>query len=146
MPHYELTREEIEKVLRDERVMRVGFDVGPDRFLVPHGYLWHDGALYGMTTRGRKTEMGTRNPQVSFQVDTSATTGLFTWSSVSGAGGFALVTDTKEIDTISPLLFARFPDMPDWMQAEYAEKQRKNEVVYVRIRPTRMTGRRHSPP
>src|SRR5262245_12511112 len=68
MPHYELKREEIEKVLRDERVMRVGFDVGPDRFLVPLGYLWHDGALYGMTTRGRKTEMGTRNPQVSFQI------------------------------------------------------------------------------
>jgi hypothetical protein len=39
MPHYELTREEIEQVLRNERVMRIGFDVGPERFLVPLGYL-----------------------------------------------------------------------------------------------------------
>lgn len=99
-----------------------------------------------MTTRGRKTEMGTRNPTVSFQVDTSAMTGLFTWSSVSGAGEFAIVTDPKEIATISPLLFARFSDLPDWMQAEYGEKQEKNEVVYMRIRPAQMTGRRHSPP
>jgi nitroimidazol reductase NimA-like FMN-containing flavoprotein (pyridoxamine 5'-phosphate oxidase superfamily) len=146
MPHYELTQPEIEEVLRGERVVRIGFDVGSDRFLVPLGYLWYDGALYGMTTRGRKTTMGALNPHVSFQVDTSEKTGLFTWSSVSGAGEFALVTDGKEIETVSPLLFARFSDMPEWMQAEYAEKQAKNEVVYIRIRPTHLTGRRHSPP
>jgi nitroimidazol reductase NimA-like FMN-containing flavoprotein (pyridoxamine 5'-phosphate oxidase superfamily) len=98
-----------------------------------------------MTTRGWKTEMGARNPQVSFQIDTSAKTGLFTWSSVSGAGEFALVTDAKEIEAVSPLLFARFADMPAWMQAEYAEKQEKNEMVYVRIRPASLAGRRHSP-
>ena len=40
----------------------------------------------------------------------------------------------------------RTKPMPEWMQAEYAEKQAKNEVVYIRIRPTHLTGRRHSPP
>jgi hypothetical protein len=31
------------------------------------------------------------------------------------------------------------------MQAEYAEKQEQGKVVFVRIRPTRMTGRKRSP-
>jgi nitroimidazol reductase NimA-like FMN-containing flavoprotein (pyridoxamine 5'-phosphate oxidase superfamily) len=89
--------------------------------------------------------MAHRFSEVSFQIDTSARTGLFTWQSVSGEGTFEIVTDPTEIEEVSPLLVAQFPDMPDWMQAEYAGKQKRGEVVIVRLRPSRMTGRKSEP-
>jgi nitroimidazol reductase NimA-like FMN-containing flavoprotein (pyridoxamine 5'-phosphate oxidase superfamily) len=145
MAFKELTTTEVDELLTGERAMRIGFDANNERYLVPLGFIWHEGALYAMTTRGRKTRMAAANPKVSFQIDTSARTGLFSWHSLSGEGTFEVVTDSKELEAISPLLVSRFPDMPSWMQAEYAEKQEQGKVVFVRIRPTRMTGRKSEP-
>ena len=64
---------------------------------------------------------------------------------MSGEGTFEIVTDRKEIEAVSPLLVSQFPDMPDWMQAEYAGKQERGEVVIVRLRPSQMTGRKSEP-
>lgn len=145
MAFKELSEAEVDELLTVERAMRIAFDANDERYLVPLGFIWHEGALYAMTTHGRKTRMAAANPKVSFQIDTSARTGLFSWYSVSGEGRFELVTDSKELDAISPLLVSRFPDMPSWMQAEYAEKQEQGQVVFVRIRPTRMKGRKSEP-
>jgi nitroimidazol reductase NimA-like FMN-containing flavoprotein (pyridoxamine 5'-phosphate oxidase superfamily) len=145
MAFKELSRSEVDELLSAERVVRIGFEANGERYLVPLGFISHRGALYAMTTHGRKTRMAAVNPSVSFQIDTSARTGLFSWYSVSGEGTFEIVTDSKEIEAISPLLVSRFPDMPSWMQAEYAEKQEQGKVVFVRIRPTRMTGRKSEP-
>ena len=145
MAFKELSRTEVDGLLSEERVVRIGFEANGERYLVPLGFVPHGGALYAMTTHGRKTRMAAVNPKVSFQIDTSARTGPFSWHSVSGEGLFEIVTDAKEIDAISPLLISRFPDMPDWMQAEYARKQERGEVVFVRLRPGQMTGRKSEP-
>ena len=145
MAFKELTATEVDELLAGERAMRIGFDANNERYLVPLGFIWHEGALYAMTTQGRKMRMAAANPKVSFQIDTSARTGLFSWHSLSGEGTFEVVTDSRELEAISPLLVSRFPDMPGWMQAEYAEKQKQGKVVFVRIRPTRMTGRKSEP-
>lgn len=136
---------EIDDLFGAERIMRVGFEADGGRYLVPLGFARHQGALYAMTTQGRKTRMAALNPGVSIQIDTSAGTGPFSWLSVSGEGAFEVVTDSKEIEAISPLLVFRFPDMPNWMQTEYAEKQELGEVVFIRIRPSEMTGRKSEP-
>jgi nitroimidazol reductase NimA-like FMN-containing flavoprotein (pyridoxamine 5'-phosphate oxidase superfamily) len=145
MAFKELSRTEVEEVLTGERVVRIGFEANGERYLVPLGFVPHGGALYAMTTHGRKTRMAAVNPTVSFQIDTSARTGLFSWHSVSGDGTFEIVTDSKEIEAIAPLLTSRFPDMPNWMQVEYGEKQKRGEVVFVRIRPSHMSGRKSEP-
>ena len=145
MAFKELTTAEVERLLRDERIIRIGFEANGERFLVPLGFVWERGAMYAMTTHGRKTRMAAANPEVSFQVDTSATTGPFTWRSVSGEGSFEIVADAQEVEAIAPLVAARFPDMPAWMQAEYAEKERQGSVVIVRIRPSHMAGRKSEP-
>jgi hypothetical protein len=49
------------------------------------------------------------------------------------------------VEAISAGLVARFPDMPEWMQSEYAERQERGEVVFVRIRPSKLAGRRSEP-
>lgn len=138
----QLNQVEIDELLSAECVMRVGFDANDERYLVPIGFIFHQDTFCAMTTKGRKTKMAAANPRVSFQVDTSARTGQYTWHSISGEGVFEIVTDSKEIETISLLLASRFSDMPDWMQAEYAEKQEQGEVVVVRIRPSKMIGRK----
>jgi len=145
MAFKELSRSEVDKLLNEERVVRIGFEANGERYLVPLGFVFHRGALYAMTTHGRKTRMASTNPEVSFQIDTSARTGVFTWHSVSGEGTFEIVTDPKEIEAVSPLLVSQFPDMPDWMQAEYAGKQERGEVAIVRLRPSQMTGRKSEP-
>ncbi len=145
MAFKELSPSEVDELLTGERAMRIGFAAGDERYLVPLGFVWHQGGLYAMTTQGRKTRMAAADPKVSFQIDTSARTGLFSWHSLSGEGTFEVVTDPNELETIAPLLVARFPDMPGWMQAEYGEKQQRGQVVFVRIRPTRMTGRKSQP-
>jgi nitroimidazol reductase NimA-like FMN-containing flavoprotein (pyridoxamine 5'-phosphate oxidase superfamily) len=145
MAFKELSRTEVDELLSAERVVRIGFEANGERYLVPLGFISHRGALYAMTTHGRKTRMAAVNPSVSFQIDTSARTGLFSWYSVSGEGTFEIVTDSKEIEVISPLLVSRFPDMPNWMQTEYAERQERGEVVFIRIRPSKMTGRKSEP-
>ena len=145
MAFKEMSQAEVEHLLAVERVVRIGFHVNGERYLVPLGFVWHQRALYAMTTRGRKTCMAEAEPNVSFQIDTSATTGPFSWQSVSGEGTFEVVTDPGQLEAISSLLASRFPDMPAWMQSEYAEKQQQGHVVFVRIRPSRLTGRRSEP-
>jgi nitroimidazol reductase NimA-like FMN-containing flavoprotein (pyridoxamine 5'-phosphate oxidase superfamily) len=145
MAFTELSQPEVDRLLAAERIVRIGFDADGERYLVPLGFVWHEGALCAMTTLGRKTRMAATNPHVSFQLDTSATTGPFSWQSVSGAGTFEIVTDPSRIEGIAARLTERFPDMPAWMQDEYARRQERGEVVIVCIRPERIAGRRSEP-
>jgi nitroimidazol reductase NimA-like FMN-containing flavoprotein (pyridoxamine 5'-phosphate oxidase superfamily) len=110
----ELSKSETEELLSEQRIVRVAFDAVRERYLVPLGYVWFEGSLCAVTTHGRKTRIAKDNPQVSFQLDDSAETGLFGWKSVSGEGTFEFVTDPAEIDRISRALFGRFPDIPEW--------------------------------
>ena len=142
----ELGKSEIEEFLAGQRIVRIGFDAFGERYLVPLGYVWFEGALCAVTAHGRKTRMAKANPQVSFQVDDSALTGPFGWKSISGEGTFEFMADRAEIERIRPALFARFTDMLEWAQKEYAEKQASGELIWVRIRPTRMTGRAFDAP
>jgi nitroimidazol reductase NimA-like FMN-containing flavoprotein (pyridoxamine 5'-phosphate oxidase superfamily) len=137
----ELSKSETEELLSEQRIVRVAFDAVRERYLVPLGYVWFEGSLCAVTTHGRKTRIAKDYPQVSFQLDDSAETGLFSWKSVSGEGTFEFVTDPAEIDRISRALFGRFPDIPEWAREEYAEKEASGELIWVHIRPTRMTGR-----
>lgn len=145
MAFKELNQAELDELLERERIVRIGFQANGESYLVPLGFAMYQGALCAMTTHGRKTQMATDNPKVSFQVDTSATTGPFNWRSVSGEGVFEIVKDASDIEAIVPLLVERFPDMPQWMQEEYAQRQERGEVVFVRLRPSRMAGRKSEP-
>ncbi|MGH8808914.1 MAG: pyridoxamine 5'-phosphate oxidase family protein, partial [Noviherbaspirillum sp.] len=77
MAFKELSRTEVDELLTAERVVRIGFEANGEPYLVPVGFVPHQGALYAMTTHGRKTRMAAVNPKVSFQIDTSARTGPF---------------------------------------------------------------------
>jgi uncharacterized protein len=146
MAHRDLSQNEIEQLLQAERVVRIALDANGERYVVPVGYVWLDGALCFVSMEGRKTRMASLNPAVAFQVDTSAQTGVFEWRSVAGEGRVEAISDPSEIEKIRPTLFGRFPDIPDWMSKEYDKRGREGLLHWFRIRPTLMTGRLAAPP
>jgi nitroimidazol reductase NimA-like FMN-containing flavoprotein (pyridoxamine 5'-phosphate oxidase superfamily) len=141
-----LGRAEIERVLTEQRTVYVGFAAGEERYLIPIGYVWLDGCLCGFTSRGRKTRLAQADPRVSFQVDTSATTGHFSWSSVTGAGTFEVIEERADIEKLFPLMASRVADAPDWLNDYVTKLFAAGQMVAWRIRPSSITGVKVVPP
>ncbi|HEX6031618.1 MAG TPA: pyridoxamine 5'-phosphate oxidase family protein [Tepidiformaceae bacterium] len=134
----------IESILQSQRVIRVAFDDGHERYLIPLFFAWHDGALCGLTTPGRKTRMAEASPTVAFQIDTSAETGPYEWQSVSGEGRWETVTGERDMAFI-PALQAKLADSPSWARELLMRRFETLGRVAWRIRPTTIGGRAHSP-
>lgn len=141
----DLTAEEIELVLEKERVVRLGFATGDELYVVPVFYTWFEGALCGLTTPGRKTEMGEDSRAVAFQVDSTAATGPFEWASVSGEGTWEVVTDQAEFGPFAAQLSGSLRDAPDWAQHMLQQRFMRLGMVAWRIRPAVISGRAHGP-
>jgi nitroimidazol reductase NimA-like FMN-containing flavoprotein (pyridoxamine 5'-phosphate oxidase superfamily) len=146
MPSRPLTETEIDQLLQQERVIRLGFTAPEETYVVPVFYVLHEGALCGLTTPGRKSRMGEANPPVAFQIDSSLTGGIFEWSSVTGEGAFEVVNDPAEFGPFAEKFNARLPDAPAWMQAELEKRFAAVGIVAWRVRPKVMTGRTHRVP
>jgi len=65
----ELTRAEIEELLREQVVGRVGCHADGLTYVVPVIYAYDGGAFYVATIEGQKTRMMRANPRVCFEVD-----------------------------------------------------------------------------
>ena len=59
---------EVEACLERERVIRIAFAAEGEMYVVPVFYVWHGGALCGLTTPGRKTRMAEADPAVAFHI------------------------------------------------------------------------------
>ena len=145
MASVELSPQEIEVFLNTERIIRIGLNTDGERYLIPLGYVLLKDAIYCLTTPGKKTRMAEKNPLVSFQIDNTASGGPFEWTSVIGEGKIEIITDHTEIETIRPVLFDRFQDIPAWAVREYKEQHSAGALVGLRIMPERMTGRKNVP-
>jgi nitroimidazol reductase NimA-like FMN-containing flavoprotein (pyridoxamine 5'-phosphate oxidase superfamily) len=143
---HEMEQAEIERLLAEQRTVRIGFAAGEERYLIPLGYVWCEGTLCGVTTRGRKTRLAQEDPRVSFQVDTSATTGDFVWASVSGEGHFEVREEREEIVQLGRLMNARFADGPEWLRAFQVQQFAAGEMIAWCIHPSAMSGVKVIPP
>jgi nitroimidazol reductase NimA-like FMN-containing flavoprotein (pyridoxamine 5'-phosphate oxidase superfamily) len=144
MSVHEMTRDEVERFLLGQRVVRVCANALDQLYLIPFGYVWVESYLYGAAISRRLTEMVQRNPRVAFQIDDYAhATGPWAYRSVTGQGDFEFVADPKEIERFAPALRARFNDAPVWFQQEQAALAEASRFGFWRIRPLEMTGRVH---
>jgi nitroimidazol reductase NimA-like FMN-containing flavoprotein (pyridoxamine 5'-phosphate oxidase superfamily) len=141
----ELTTEEIDLVLEKERIIRIAFAADGEQFVVPVFYTWHEGALCGLTTPGRKTAMAARNEAVGFQIDSTVMTGPWEWASVVGQGTFEQVADPKEFGPFAATLQAKLADAPPWAGKMLQERFDELGIYAWRIRPSVMYGRAHGP-
>jgi nitroimidazol reductase NimA-like FMN-containing flavoprotein (pyridoxamine 5'-phosphate oxidase superfamily) len=139
----EFSKVEIEACLERERVIRIAFSANGETFLVPVFYVWHEGALCGLTTPGRKTRLAEANPNVAFQIDSSSETGPWEWSSVSGEGAWETVPSPAEFGPFAARLRDKLSDSPEWAALALQERFAKLGMVPWRIRPTRISGRAH---
>jgi uncharacterized protein len=137
----------VEAVLARERVVRIGFHVDGVTYIVPVFYVWHDGALSGYTTPGRKLQMARENGDVAFQVDSSAATGVWEWHSVTGHGRYEVVSDESEVAAFTPMLQKMLADAPSWAifsRPNLQQALRDAGLVPWRIRPLEIGGRQRS--
>lgn len=145
MGFQDLTPQEIELVLAKERVIRIAFSHEGEQFLVPVFYVFHEGALCGLTTPGRKTRLGEANPTVAFQVDSTFVTGPWEWASVSGQGTFTRVTAPAEFGPFAAKLGQNLSDSPEWAAKMLQDRFARLGIYAWRIAPTELSGRAHGP-
>ncbi|WP_048198006.1 pyridoxamine 5'-phosphate oxidase family protein [Methanocella arvoryzae] len=66
----EMTRAEMEQLLAEERVGRVGLNDDPQPYIVPTDFAYLGGVIYIHTpAAGRKARLARSNPHVCFEVD-----------------------------------------------------------------------------
>lgn len=144
MPRTPMSNAEDTRLLADCELLRVAFRDGDSTYLIPLGCVCINGVLYGVTDPGRKTEIATAHPRVSFQADTARQTGLFEWESVTGRGVFAIVSDAEERSRALSALQAFIATAPDWWKAEQGPKMASGQLLVWRIQPVSITGVRYA--
>src|ERR1051326_7305297 len=77
----ELSRDEIEEFLRGQRIARLGCHADGTTYVVPLIYAYDDGAVFAVTTEGRKTALLRANPRVCVEVDEYDADGRGSWRS-----------------------------------------------------------------
>jgi nitroimidazol reductase NimA-like FMN-containing flavoprotein (pyridoxamine 5'-phosphate oxidase superfamily) len=145
MGFQDLTRDEIDLVLDKERVIRIAFNANGETFVVPVFYVWHEGALCGLTTPGRKTRLGEANPEVAFQIDSTFVTGPWEWASVAGQGRFSHVANPAEFGPFAVRLREKLTDSPEWAAKLLQDRFAKFGMYAWRIEPRDLSGRAHGP-
>src|SRR6187399_1594109 len=85
---------EIEDVLAQNFLGRIGCHVNGRTYVVPISYAYSEGCIYAHTYEGLKIEMMRKNPQVCFEVD--AMKDMSNWKSVIAWGEYEEITDVKD--------------------------------------------------
>ena len=145
MALHEMSHGDTLRLLSNQRVVRVCFHAFDELYLIPFGYTWLDGCLFGVTAAGHKTAMVAASPRVSFQVDDSDTTGPWGWRSVTGEGIFEIVGSPTEVQRLVPAVLSKFADAPEWFQAEEGARAQAGELLVWQITPSSFTGRKNGP-
>lgn len=142
MAAFDLDPDAVRRVLAAESVVRVAFRDGDERYLIPLGYVWLDGALHGVSGPGRKIRLAQADPRVTFQVDTSASTGWFEWESVTGDGRFEVVADDGVRGAVVEAWRPTVDAAPNWWREEIAPALDAGKLLVWRLTPGTVSGRR----
>ncbi len=84
----ELSPEEIDAFLREQRIARLGCHADGETYVVPVIYAYDGSGLVAVTTEGRKTRMLRAEPRVCVEVDEYDADGRGSWRSVIAQGRY----------------------------------------------------------
>src|SRR5580692_2462231 len=90
----ELNERQIESLLKDLPIGRIGCHADGITYIVPVNYVYDGIAIYVHSAKGLKIDMMRKNPEVCFQTD--AIDSLSNWVSVIAWGKFEEITDMIE--------------------------------------------------
>lgn len=144
----ELSRPDMEQVLRDEILGRIGCHARGDTYVVPITYVFDGASIIGHTGNGLKVRMMRENPSVCFEVEQLQ--GTSNWRTVIAFGRFEeLAGDTA--DTALDQLRRRVRDFAQkqgsapaeglglWVPGTDATRARESIVFAIRVE--KLTGR-----
>jgi len=143
----ELSKVEIEAVLSNSVIGRIGCLAGQKAYVVPVTYAYVDGYVIGHTTEGMKIEILRKNPECCFEVDEMNT--ISNWQSVIAWGTFEELKGDEATRAMEKLVSKLSPMMPS--ETSHASRmgptsssrtstQTSNRIVY-QIRLKEKTGR-----
>jgi uncharacterized protein len=89
-----LTHEQIEEVLRENVVGRIGCSEGKKIYVVPVNYIYDGKHIIAHSVMGMKIEMMRKNPQVCFEVDEMKN--FTNWKSVIVWGEYQELHDERD--------------------------------------------------
>ena len=140
-----LSRDQIEEVLRNNMVGRLGCHDYRGMYIVPITYIYDGESIISHTAAGKKIDMLRSNPQVCFQVDEIVDMG--NWQSVIAWGKFEELKGEEAITALQG--FAE--KLASVMTSETAQPGHDIDVgkltegqfktIVYRIRLGKMTGR-----
>jgi nitroimidazol reductase NimA-like FMN-containing flavoprotein (pyridoxamine 5'-phosphate oxidase superfamily) len=134
----ELSGAEIDDLLRDQAVGRIGCHTDGLTYVVPVIYAYDGEGLYGTSMEGQKTRMMRENPSVCFEVDEYD--GAGSWRSAIVQGLYEELDGTDAQGAIA-LLAARFGRADEEGQARLRHSTDGAQTICFRIRIRTITGR-----
>jgi uncharacterized protein len=106
----ELSIEEIEQVLTDNVIGRIGCTDGVKTYVVPVTYVYLEGSIIGHTTEGLKIELLRKNPECCFEVDQMKS--ISNWKSVIAWGTFKELEGVEADKAMENIVTRLSPLMP----------------------------------
>lgn len=143
----ELTREQIEHVLRSQITGRIGCCAGDEMYVVPVTYVYHKGHIYAHSKEGRKIQTMRRNPKVCFQADSIEN--MTNWRSVIVWGEYEeLKSETEQsagikiiVDRLMPFVTSEIVRPSDALSHPPEVIEKGLKAVVYRIKVIKSTGR-----
>lgn len=139
-----LSDAEIEKLLHEQTVGRLGCSAHGRTYVVPISFVYDGGSIYGHTSEGLKLQIVRQNPNVCFEVDAIA--GVSSWRSVVIRGRFEVLAREPAARAMRCFLGKLQPHLAEGAASEEEILRQLVEVslergVAFRIAIQEMTGR-----
>jgi len=136
----DLTRSEIEAVLRENVIGRIGCHAFGQTYVVPITYAYDGSSIYAHTRHGMKLNMMRQNPRVCFEVDHMDD--FANWRSVIAWGTFVELQGPQRLRAVRTLLEAMQRRLPQGPPGESMHPHEGIEAtVLYRIALEKKTGR-----
>ncbi len=142
-----LNHEQIEHVLHDNVIGRIGCHADGRTYIVPVTYFYYAGSIYGLTAAGMKMDMIRNNANVCFEVEQIQD--YANWQSVIAWGVFHELKDQEAVEALNILTEGLSPhylsqtslqDISGLKIEDEFPNKRINDIVY-RIDLVEKTGR-----
>ena len=142
-----LNEDQIETLLRELPVGRIGCHADGITYIVPVNYVYDGINIYAHSAEGMKIDMMRKNPEVCFQAD--AITNLQNWESVVCWGKFEEITDMLErehamqkiINRVMPLMRGESAQPSHGFTGDASDVGFDMELILYKIVLSKKTGR-----
>lgn len=143
----ELNNTQIEDLLNDQLIGRIGCHSAETMYVVPVNYVYDGTSIYCHSAKGMKIDIMRENPEVCFEVDKIKD--ITNWQSVIAWGKYEEITDLDEkqqvlqklVDRITPYMIDDSVTREHGFVDEESDVGTTVELIMYKIVISKKTGR-----